>query len=68
MAPVSTVPAVPTTRNGVSPARRSVLIAFSSASRSIRWRSSTGIKRSASLPMPQISMAFPMQLCAAAEA
>ena len=28
----------------------------------------TGIRRSASLPMPAMSMAFPMQLCAATEA
>jgi hypothetical protein len=67
MAPVSTVPAVPTTRNGVRPARRSASMRFLQgvADRSDGVRH--GIRRSASLPMPAMSMAFPMQLWAATE-
>jgi hypothetical protein len=43
-------------------------MAASSAPRSIRWRASAGINRSASLPMPATSRAFPMQLWAVVEA
>ena len=42
MAPVSTLPAVPTSRNGVNPARRSASIVFSSSARSIPWPGARG--------------------------
>ena len=68
MAPVSTVPAVPTSRKGVRPAARSAATASRSAPRSMRHPESTGSTRSASLPRPDISMALRTQEWVEAEA
>ena len=57
-APVLTDPAVPTTRNGTSPAARSASICRRSAATSIRWSASVGIQRIDAVPRPDRSAAF----------
>eukprot|EP00964_Phaeocystis_antarctica_P120592 scaffold84314_cov72-Phaeocystis_antarctica.AAC.1 len=64
MAPTLTEPAVPTTRNGVRPARRSSSTIAPSASRSIVKSGRTGTSRSASEPSPRMSKARVMHECA----
>jgi hypothetical protein len=68
MAPVSTVPAVPTSRNGAY--RRAVGLDHAAQRRKVdpMLRESTGTRRSASLPRPQKSSARRKDPCAASDA
>ncbi len=67
MAPVFTVPAVATTKNGFNPSARSLAMASSSAATSIRPRASTATLRRFAEPMPESSMPRATHLCASAE-
>ena len=67
-APVETVPALPTTRNGSRPAARSSATSRSSAATSIRWASSAGTHRIASVPRPKRSAALWIQVCVSSDA
>ena len=67
MAPVFTVPALPTTIAGRRPARRSAAIASRSRSIRMRKRSSVGIFRICFQPMPSRSMALSTQLWTSSE-
>jgi hypothetical protein len=67
-APVLTLPAVPTTIIGRSPAARSASIAARSARGSRRSSSSVGIHRTALVPSPDRSVAFCSQVWVSAEA
>ena len=68
VAPVFTVPALPTTQNGCSPARRSASMAPSSAGSDIRKSSSTAIRRSEAFPSPSTANARATELWASSEA
>ena len=65
IAPTSTVPAVPMRRNGAKPAARSAAIAARRAVESIWWALFTGMRCSASVPRPAMSMACATQPCTA---
>ena len=67
-APVLTLPAVPTTSIGRSPRARSSAICVRSASGLRRCAASVGIQRIASVPRPNRSHAFWIQVWVPAEA
>ena len=63
MAPMSTVPAEPTTRKGFSPALRSKAIRARKAATSIRWNRSTSMHRKALLPKPALADRLSKRRC-----